>query len=54
MSIRELAKYIGKHESTLYHMRKTNPKQFELLWLGWTIHNQLEQSKKRQKELICY
>ena len=41
MTIRNLAKYLKKSESSLYHMRKTNPKQFELIWLGWTIKKQM-------------
>ena len=41
MTIRNLAKYLKKSESSLYYMRKTNPKQFELLWLGWTIKKQM-------------
>lgn len=36
----ELAKYLGKHQSSIYYMQKKNPKQFELLWLGWTMYCQ--------------
>lgn len=36
-TIQDLAEYIGKSRQALYHMKKTNPKQFELLWLGWVI-----------------
>ena len=41
MTIRNLAKYLKKSESSLYYMRKTNTKQFELIWLGWTIKKQM-------------
>ena len=41
MTIRNLAKYLKKSESSLYHMRKSNTKQFELIWLGWTIKKQM-------------
>lgn len=49
MTMRALAKYLGKDESGLYKMRKNHPLQFNLLWLGWTVHNQLEQSKKDKR-----
>ena len=47
MTIRSLAKYLKKSESSLYYMRKTNPKQFELIWLGRTIKKQMMDNNKR-------
>ena len=49
MTIRNLAKYLKKSESSLYYMRKTNPKQFELLWLEWTIKKQMMDNNDRVK-----
>ena len=47
MTIRNLAKYLKKSESSLYYMRKTIPKQFELIWVGWTIKKQMMDNDKR-------
>ena len=34
-TITDLAKYLGKNVRTLYYKKKTNPKEWELLWSGW-------------------
>ena len=43
------SKELKKSESSLYHMRKTNTKQFELIWLGWTIKKQMMDNNDRVK-----
>ena len=35
INITNLANYIGKSRSAIYHMKKVSPKQFDLLWAGW-------------------
>ena len=51
MTIRNLAKYLKKSESSLYHMRKNHPKQFELLWMGWTAHNLLKKQDIKKRNI---
>lgn len=34
-TITDLAKYLGKSPQTLHHKKKTNRKEWDLLWNGW-------------------
>lgn len=47
-TIKELAKILGRQESTLYMMRKNQPEQFRLIWLGYIAdkHNIDEEELK--------
>lgn len=37
VKITELATYVKCKQGALYHMKKTNPKKFELLCIGYIV-----------------
>ena len=47
-----LAKHIGRSKQAVYYMKRENPKQFNLLWIGWLeICKGLEENPERLKEI---
>lgn len=45
-TIRDLAKFLQLSEATLYHKKKTRPKEWCLLWNGWCGHIDSLKSEK--------
>ena len=44
-TIRDLARFLQLSEATLYHKKKTRPKEWHLLWNGWCDYIDLSKSE---------